>query len=1097
MLSLLYDNPRLLVLTICLILVTGLSSLSVLPRMEDPPISQRGAIIHTAFPGARAERVEGLVTERIEVALQEIEDIKELRSTSRNGMSTVTIELKDHVVEVAEVWSRIRDKLDDAVPLLPRGAADPEFEDYRVAAFTSIVALIWETPGEPNYAILRRLAESLEDRIRELRGTLDVEWFGTPFEEITVEVKQDALSTMGVTMVGVSNQVQASDAKLSAGQLRTEHGQLLLEVDSALRTLERIRRIPISYADGGRFVELADVANVVKGITHPQSSLALVDGKPAIVLGVLIRSEFRVDHWTTALNQSLTECSENLPRGIRLKVLFEQNRYVSSRLAVLLQNLMLGAAAILGVVWFMMGWRSAIVVGTTLPLATLMVLSGMQLLGIPIDQMSITGLIVALGLLIDNAIVMVDDVRARLRTGVSFRNATACSVRHLAVPLFGSTVTTALSFSPIAVMPGPAGEFVSSIALSVILAIVSSFLLALTVTPSMIALLERHLRNAGSSRSQDHLPSARSWWHDGFFHSGLASAYRRSLAYTFEHPWLGVTLGLVLPVAGFLIAPSLTEQFFPPAERDQLQIEMTLPSQSSLTHTEQVARDARRLLLTNPHVEAVDWFVGESAPQFYYNQVANVQAAPNYAQALVQLNTTEGLRELIRQWQTELKKAFPEAIFLVRQLEQGPPFIAPIEMRLIGPDLDVLRKAGNQARLILSDTPDVVYTSATLAETVPKLSVQVDEQQARLAGLDHATVALQLDAILEGTLGGSVLEATEELPVRFRVADARRGDLSQIASVDLLPARDLAADARRTAAGSYGKHPHRTITQPYVPLSAIAQVILRPEISSIVHFNTMRMNEVQAFITAGVLPEKVQADFERRLAESDFSLPVGYHFEFGGEGEVRDDAVGDLMSSVHVLIVLVIATLVVTFNSFRIAGLVASVAILSVGLSFAALALFGYPFGFMAIVGTMGLVGVAINDTIIVLAALRSDRQARTGQVAAVRDVVVRSTRHVLSTTLTTIVGFLPLMLCSDEVWPPLATSIAGGVGGATLLALYFIPSSYILFMSRDRNPEYENGLRTQGADGPANTISRTSKQRLMMTTRQAHIRNDTQISTR
>ncbi len=1057
--SLFYDNRRLLVLVICLILVAGGSSYVLLPRMEDPVLTQRAAIINTYYPGASAERVEALVTEKLEDELQEIEEIKDLRSSSRSGISTVTIELKDNVYAVDEVWSRVRDKLDDARPELPAAVSDPDFEILEVTAYAAIVALVWDLPGETNYAILRRQAKILEDQVRAIPGTRDVDTYGDPQEEITVEIQQDELAMLALTVEEVARQIQSSDAKIAAGLLRTEQGNLLLEVDSELATLERIRQIPIAVA-AGQFVALGDIARVVKGIVQPQTSLALVDGRPSIALGALVKDSQRVDHWAADFQLVADEFQHQLSAGVRLKKVFEQNQYVETRLATLLKNLLLGATAVVAVVWLMMGWRSAVVVGSALPLASLMVLAGMRLLGIPMHQMSITGLIIALGLLIDNAIVMVDEVRTRLRSGLAASQAVGHSVRHLAVPLLGSTITTALSFAPIALMPGPAGEFVGSIAVSVILAVVSSLFLALTVTPAVMALvgqqspaapggrlLQRATARGGLARSRWSLPFAhvfqlfpvgsarsmgqRSWWNDGVSSASLTAWYRGLLERVFHRPVLGIGVGIVLPVAGFVGASTLTEQFFPPADRNQFQIQLTMPAQASLGSTTRIAQEARQRLLARPEVIAVEWFLGESAPPFYYNMLANRAGTPQYAQALVQVASVDGVRDLIRQVQGELNACFPAGQFLVRQLEQGPPFEAPIELRVYGPDLTVLRELGERLRGELAQTPHVVHTMASLAEALPKLAIEVDEQQARLAGLDHTAIARQLDAALEGSTGGSVLEATEELPVRVRVGNPRRGKLSEIAALDLLPAAPLGGP------------------REVVPVASLATVTLQPEVSVIPHFNTQRMNEVQAYITAGVLPAEVLGDFQTRLAASDFQLPPGYHYEFGGEASKRNDAIGNLLSNVGVLGVLMVATLVLSFGSFRMAALIGSVAVLSVGLSLGALAVFGYPFGFMGIVGTMGLIGVAINDTIVVLAAIREDASARLGHPAAVREVVVRSTRHVLSTTFTTIAGFLPLLLAGGGFWPPLATTIAGGVSGATILALFFAPAGYVLLMCR------------------------------------------------
>ncbi|MEQ8836643.1 MAG: efflux RND transporter permease subunit, partial [Lacipirellulaceae bacterium] len=389
-----------------------------------------------------------------------------------------------------------------------------------------------------------------------------------------------------------------------------------------------------------------------------------------------------------------------------------------------------------------------------------MVLAGMRLMGVPMHQMSITGLIIALGLLIDNAIVMVDEVRERITAGEKPGSAVAGSVKHLAVPLLGSTVTTALSFAPISLMPGPAGEFVGSIATSVILAVASSFLLAMTVTPSLMALMSRDESETTEKTRKRH------WWSSGFSNAGLTTLYRGMLDSVFHRPLIGVALGMFLPIAGFIAASTLTDQFFPPADRNQFQIQLTLPSQASIGYTAETALAARDILLKNKSIKAVEWFIGESAPPFYYNMLSNKKGTPQYAQALVQAESAEGVGELIRSLQTELSDAFPEARFLVRQLAQGPPYEAPIELRLYGPDLDVLRELGDEVRAVLSETPEVIHTTASLAEALPKLAIDVDEEQARLAGLDNATIARQLDASLEGAIGGSLLEATEELPVR-------------------------------------------------------------------------------------------------------------------------------------------------------------------------------------------------------------------------------------------------------------------------------------------------------------------------------------------
>ncbi|MEM1303937.1 MAG: efflux RND transporter permease subunit, partial [Planctomycetota bacterium] len=843
--SLFYDNRRLLVLAIALIAVAGLSSFYLLPRMEDPVLTSRVAIINTRFPGAKADRVEALVTDPIEEELEEIAEIKELRSTSRAGISTITVELRDDVYVTGPIWSRVRDKVDDATPFLPAGAADPEFDDLEVTAYALIAAVVWDLPAEPSYAILRRQAEELDQRLRDVRGTKEVETFGDPDEEITVEVRQADLALLGLSVDQVARQIEASDSKVAAGLVRSERGNLLLEVDGELDSLSRVGATPIQYGAGAgtRFVTLDDIADVRKGIANPPRSLAIVDNKPAVMLGVLVRGDQRIDHWAAGASAVVDEFAAGLPPGVYVKRVFEQSPYVETRLATLMTNLLLGATAVMLVVWFMMGWRSAVVVGAALPLASLMVLAGMRALGIPVHQMSVTGLIIALGLLIDNAIVIVDEIRDRLGEGEPPRDAVGKSVRHLAAPLFGSTVTTALSFAPIALMPGPAGEFVGSIAISVILAVGSSFLLAMTITPAVAALL-------GGGRSKN----KSAWWSNGFDSPRLADGYRRVLGFLFRRPALGIVLAVIPPVLGFAYASTLTEQFFPPAERNQFQVQVEMPAHTPLAATLDLIRDARRIALEDDRVTDVDWVLGESAPSFYYNMLRNRRGVPQYAQAIVQLKAVEGFRDAIHDLQARLDAELPAARFLVRQLEQGPPFEAPIELRLYGPDLVVLKELGDEVRRLMSETPDVLHTVSDLSESLPKIELTVDEEQARLAGLDHREIARQLDATLEGAVGGSILESTEELPVRVRVGGERRGDLSEIASIDLTPPPRLGAVAerpgpRRAGPGRVGGNSAAAL-QPNVPLSALAGVRLTPEIAAIPRFNGERMNEVKAYITA-------------------------------------------------------------------------------------------------------------------------------------------------------------------------------------------------------------------------------------------------------
>ncbi|WP_413162199.1 efflux RND transporter permease subunit [Capilliphycus salinus ALCB114379] len=1039
-----YRNIRLLILTIVMIIAWGVSSFQSLPRQEDPELISRIAVVKTAYPGANAERVEALVTEPLEAELSEIEAIKVIKSDSRVGFSTVSIELVDEITDPQPIWSKVRDEMDEASLQFPPGAAEPELDEAKIKAYTVIASLTWNLPDQPNYAILRRYAEELEVLMRGVKGTEEVETFGEPNEEILVEISAPSLVAVGLSPQALSQQVALNDAKVSAGQLRTNQQEVAIEVESELKTLEQIRQIPIQ-TNSGQFTRLGDIAQVNRGIQQPPTDLALVSGKPAIVLGVLMKSGLRIDHWARDVRQELDAFRDRLPQGISLDAIFDQSNYVEDRIGTLISNLVLGAGLVVAVALVAMGWRSALVVGAALPLTTFFVFGSMAVFGIPIHQMSVTGLIIALGLLIDNAIVVVDEIQVEMREGARPIEALTKTVNYLKVPLLASTLTTVLTFLPIALLPGPAGEFVGSIALSVIMALVSSLALSLTV----IAALAGRLLAPGRAKTGEFehsnngvrpkrrpailrfLMKPDAWWNQGISSPKLAPLYRRSLERITAKPLLGVVLTFALPILGFMAGQTLDEQFFPLVDRDQFQIEVEFAPQTAIAQTQTQMLEAREIILAHPNVEDVHWFIGESAPKFYYNFTGARQNQSHYAQAMVQLRSAKGARSLIHQVQRELDREFPSARILVQQLQQGPPYDAPVEMRIYGPDLGELRRLGMEVRGILAEVPDVVHVRDDLSETLPKLGLNVDDEQARQAGLNKTAIAQQLQAYLEGAVGGSILESTENLPVRVRLTDADRADLSQIASLDLRPE------------GANDRN--------FRPTSALGEFSLVPELANIARRSETRVNTVQAFITAGVLPSTVLNQFQIELEKRNFELPPGYRYEFGGEYAERNQALGNLVLYVPLLVLVMAAALVLSLGSFRQAGIVAAVAIGSVGMAQFSLWALGSVIGFMAIVGTMGLVGIALNDTLIVLSAFNEDPRASRGDRQAVIGVVMKATRHVLTTTVTTIAGFVPLLISGGVFWQPLAIAIAGGIGGSTLLALYFTPAFYLLLHRRER----------------------------------------------
>ncbi|MGF1464321.1 MAG: efflux RND transporter permease subunit [Maricaulaceae bacterium] len=1018
--TLFYRQARLTALTVLLIVVAGLGALLSLGRQEDPTLSERFAFITTDFPGASAERVEALVTEPIEDALLELPEVKTIDSRTRAGVSIVTVELRDDlgVSDIDRAWSEVRDQLDTVAPDLPDAATDPDLERRLIAAATLLVALTWEGPGEMQPGILSRLATELEDQFQNLPGTEETDIWGEVDEEVRVVVDLDRLAAIGLTPQDVARLIERADAKTPGGSVRSDSLSLGLEVAGEIDSLDRVRETPLAQTPDGDLIRVADVAQVEKAFETPPASWAVVDGERAVLVAAIIQPGLQADAWTQRALAALEYFMAQAPGGVGVDVVFKQADYVALRLMGLGQNLLVSAGVVFLVLFVLMGWRAAIVVGLALPLTALLVLILIQMIGQPLHQMSVTGLVIALGLLIDNAIVMTDEFQLMRRRGASPLEAIDKAVRHLFAPLLASTVTTMLAFAPIALMPGGAGEFVGMIGVSVMFAVGSSLVLAMTVLPAIAAWFDSEVHDVDGP-----------FWRSGLRIKPLVGPYRAALSLEVRRPWVGLVVGVLAPVLGFALIGQQPVQFFPQTERDMIQVNITLDQSASLEETRQAAQAFRELAMGYDGVEQVAFVVGESPPRTYYNVSAANSAAPNFAGGFIKTRSPQATHDIVIALQRAARSALPQAQVLVLPFEQGPPADAPVELVVRGPDVSVLQALGDEIRAQLSDIDRVTYTSGLLEVGAPVAKVAADEAAADRAGLRLEDIAEALRAQFDGATGGALLEDNEELPVRVIADEERRGRIDAVSGL-VIPTAE-----RGDSLG--------------LPLAALGPVRLEPEVAVIPRQDGERINAVYGHLEPFSFADDVLTELIQRLDAAGFALPPGYTLSVGGEAENRGDAVGNLFGTAAPLMVAMLATLVLAFNSFRYAGVIALVGVLSVGLAFLGLWLFDQPLGFNAIVGAMGLVGLAINGSIVVLSALRADKASNDGDRAAMVDTIVDATRHIVATTLTTISGFAPLILSGDAFWLPLATAIAGGVAGSALLALFFAPACFVLIRGR------------------------------------------------
>jgi len=1022
------SNTRLLILMTALLMVSGISAFMTLPRAEDPVIINRYANITTSFPGASAERVETLVTEVIENKLRELSEVKLVSSTSRPGVSIVTLELNDTITEPEPVWSQARDKLSDIESILPAGSHSPDLDSDHTYAFTTIASLTWSGSGEPDRLTLGRYAKELAKRLRTLSGTEFVDEYGMPQEEIQISLRTADAAALGRSSANIAESLEGADAKNSAGELVSAYSRFGLEIKSELDSIERIKQVPIATDSNGHIIRMEDIASVKRGEKTPQDQIAIIDGEPGVIVAARMHPDLRVDNWTSRANALIGKFEQELPSNVKVTVLFNQQGYTETRLDDLGKSLMIGFGLILIVLFVTLGVRAAILVAISLPLTSLLTLSIMKMTGVPINQMSVTGLIVALGIMVDNAVVMVDTIQAYRLKGQQRAEATMNALKHLWVPLLGSTLTTVLAFAPIILMPGASGEFVGGIAITVSFSLIGSYIISHTLIAGLATkLLPKQLSDV-DKKGQHH------WYMTGLRIPALTRWFSSSVRFGVTHPIITIALVLLVPFTGYWSMSQLTEQFFPPSDRDMFEIQVYMPPQASIYATKNTSEKIDDIIHRYPEVERIDWLVGANFPSFYYNLQARQNNAPYFSQAMVKTENFDQANALIPQLQKVLDEEVPEAQILVRKLNQGPPFTAPVELRVYGENLDTLKAIGEDVRLILAGVPHVTHTRETLQPGTPKVWLKVDEDTAKLNGISLNQFAGMLQTTLTGRESGSVIEGSESVPIRVRVADEARENLAHLSNIRL----PISSDVYSTG----------------INVSTLAELELTTSRGAITRRNGQRVNTIEGYIEAGVLPQTVLNEFQKRL--ENYQMPSGYTIGFGGESAERDNSVNSLISNVAVVVVLMVLVVVMSFNSFRMSSIIFMVAGLAGGLGLLSVWIFGYPFGFTVIIAMLGIAGLAINAAIVILTELKLDKEASSGNVDAVVDAVMSCTRHISSTTITTVGGFMPLIIAGGGFWPPFAVAIVGGTVLTTLISFYFVPVVYHLMTKNQRKTVVE-----------------------------------------
>ena len=1002
------DRPRIFLLAMLFIIAGGLLSYDSLPRQENPQLAERWANITAVLPGATPQRVETQIADVLETQLREIDEIKIIDSTSLSGVVRVGLELKEIIGkgETDEVWAKVQETLSQSTALVPPGT-NISF-NHSGPPTTVLFALQWRGDGDPQMVILSRLANQFKRKLANITNSKQALVYGDTKEEIFVGADLDLLTDAGMNIQSIAIAIDQYDSKRAIGNIVGQDAEFRIKAKDNISLINDLKKLPLKISDDYQAIRLEDVATVEKLPVDPPIEIVSYNGIPAVFIEVRGKFAQRTDLYSKAVLRVADVFKEGLPDEIGLEVIFNESDFVEEKFSFLMQSILLATFIVLFLSYLLLGPRSAVIVSAVVPLTILLVLIGCTILQVPLHQTSVTGIILSLGLLIDNSIIVVEDYRYRKSQKLVNREAIYASIKHLSLPLLAATVTTGLAFMPMAAGKGASPEFVGDMAITIILAVSSSLFLALTVVPVLLKTMEdSNFLNLNKSKNI------------GFSHQGLRTRYRAFLAWALFKPSRALMLSLILPILGFVSFGFLDTDFFPNQGKSMFKVEVELDANASIYATNQRVTSIRDQVLLEDYVTRDMWWVGRRLPRLLYNIIGGPsgEGSDNLATGVFFTSSYSEMDSSLANLAKRLEKDHADVRVRVSKFTNGPPVEFPVNIAIFGDDNQVLKSLGEELKSILAKSPQVSDVLADQSASVTGLEINLDEVNLAFSSKSSQEIIDQISASTRGIYVGSMLDGNKEVPIRIKNKNREASEVNQTAFLAINSAEGF----------------------DYV--ESFSDISYTSEINQINRYQGTRNNAVKAAVYPGTLASTVLNDVAAELKAFEDSLPVGYSIAQFGDAEERAESFGQLFSTFFLFLGLIVMTLVMILNSFRQASIILLVGTLCIGLGFLGMFVGFQNFGFIGLVGIVGLAGLAINDSIVVLSHLNED--AGTGQVSkdALIETTVRSTRHILTTSLTTMGGLLPLLF--DKFFETLAWAMCFGVMGSALLALLLIPSMF------------------------------------------------------
>ncbi|EXR50450.1 efflux RND transporter permease subunit [Acinetobacter baumannii] len=1021
------NNKGIVLYFMLLLGIIGAISYSKLSQSEDPPFTFKVMVVQTYWPGATAKEVSTLVTDRIEKELMTTGQYDKIMAYSRPGESMVTFVAKDSLTsaQIPDVWYNVRKKVNDIRHELPSGVQGPFFNDEFGDTFGNIYVL---TGKDFDYALLKEYADRLQLQLQRVKDVGKVELIGLQDQKIWIEISNTKAVQLGIPVSAIQEALQKQNSMASAGFFETGTDRIQIRVSGQLQSVEDIKKMPLLVGD--KTIQLGDVADVYRGFSQPAQPRMRFMGDNGIGIAVSMRKGGDIIALGKNLETEFAQLQKTLPLGMKLQKVSDQPVAVQRSIHEFVKVLAEAVIIVLLVSFFSLGFRTGLVVAFSIPLVLAMTFAGMNLFDVGLHKISLGALILALGLLVDDAIIAVEMMAIKMEQGYSRIKAAGFAWKTTAFPMLTGTLITAAGFLPIATAQSSTGEYTRSIFQVVTIALLVSWVAAVLFVPYLGEKLLPDFTKTGHQApwyvrlwaritkkpqpqtvaiSQDH--------HYDPYQSSFYLRFRKMVEFcvTYRKTVIATTVGIfVLSVLMFKMVP---QQFFPPSNRAEILVDLKLEEGASLTATEQAVKKVEQFLSKQKGIDNYVAYVGTGSPRFYLPLDQQLPQA-SFAQFVVLASSLDDRDEIRRSLETQIKQLLPQVRTRVSLLENGPPVGYPLQYRVSGEDLNLVRKEAQQVARVISENPNTTNVHLDWGEPSKIISIQIDQDRARQMGVSSLDLANFLNASITGSAIEQYREKRELIEIRLRGDKAERVEVASLASL-----------AVPTANGTT------------VPLAQIAKIEYKFEDGLIWHRNRLPTITVRADIRTNLQPATVVGELAETMDKLRAELPSGYLIEVGGTVEESARGQSSVNAGMPLFLAVVMTLLMIQLKSLSRATIVFLTAPLGLIGVVLFLLLFNKPFGFVAMLGTIALSGMIMRNSLILIDQIEQDRQAGHQTWEAIIDATVRRFRPIILTALAAVLAMIPLS--RSIFFGPMAVAIMGGLIVATLLTLFFLPALY------------------------------------------------------